>query len=247
MLVAVASLLSLKTLWLVTAGGSAPKGPETVVAEPAPAAKHATPDVTVTGSASLPAELDVAVTGSSKPAEPAASAKPEPLPAPGPLPGPVTQVPTEPDQNTLSAGEKALLQRLQERRQELEARARELDMREGMLKAAESRLDARLQEVKATEARITAANAAKEEVDNQKLKGLVIMYEAMKAKDAARIFDRLDVKLAVEVAGLMNPRKFSDVLAQMTGEAAERITVELANRSPRAPSGALPKIEGRKS
>ena len=40
-----------------------------------------------------------------------------------------------------SAGERALLERLQERRQELDARARELDLRESMLKAAEKKLE----------------------------------------------------------------------------------------------------------
>jgi flagellar motility protein MotE (MotC chaperone) len=232
-LVAAGSLLVLKTLWLVTGGGP-DHGPQTVAAAPAPAAvQQMEPDVTVTGSAAK----------SEKPKEPP---KPEPKEPPGPLPGPVTQVPTEPDQSTLPAGEKALLQRLQERRQELEARERELDMREGMLKAAETRMEARLQELKATEARITAATAEKDEAEKERFKGLVVMYEAMRAKDAARIFDRLDVKLAVDVVNLMNPRKFSEVLAQMSPEAAERLTVELANRKTVTPTSDLPKIEGRK-
>jgi flagellar motility protein MotE (MotC chaperone) len=74
------------------------------------------------------------------------------------------------------------------------------------------------------------------------------MYETMKPKDAARIFDRLDLKILVEVSTQMNPRKMSEVLAQMTPEAAERLTVELANRA--SASGhvsldQLPKIEGK--
>ncbi|KAA5602753.1 MotE family protein [Blastochloris sulfoviridis] len=231
-LVAASSLLVLKTLWLVT-GGSPDRGPETVVAAPAPAAQQMEPDVSATGSAAK----------SEKPKEPP---KPDAKEPPGPMPGPVTQVPTEPDQGTLPAGEKALLQRLQERRQELEARERELDMREGMLKAAETRLEGRLQELKATEARIATATAEKDEAEKERFKGLVVMYEAMRAKDAARIFDRLDVKLAVEVVNLMNPRKFSEVMAQMSPESAERLTVELANRKTVTPTSDLPKIEGRK-
>ena len=75
------------------------------------------------------------------------------------------------------------------------------------------------------------------------------MYENMKAKDAARIFDRLDMRILLEVASQINPRRMSDILAQMTPEAAERLTVELATRSqtrPKAPAASdLPKIEGR--
>ena len=76
------------------------------------------------------------------------------------------------------------------------------------------------------------------------------MYENMKAKEAAKIFDRLDMKILVDVASQINPRRMSDILAQMTPEAAERLTVELATRagSERTPPQAeLPKIEGRPS
>jgi flagellar motility protein MotE (MotC chaperone) len=72
----------------------------------------------------------------------------------------------------------------------------------------------------------------------------------MKAKDAARIFDRLDIRLATEVARLIQPRRMSDILAQMTPEAAERLTVELANMDrgearQKARTDLLPKIGGR--
>ena len=76
------------------------------------------------------------------------------------------------------------------------------------------------------------------------------MYENMKPKDAARIFDRLDMKILVEVSTQMNPRKMSEVLAQMSPDAAQRLTVELANRASGQKSQSpdqLPKIEGKPS
>jgi flagellar motility protein MotE (MotC chaperone) len=74
------------------------------------------------------------------------------------------------------------------------------------------------------------------------------MYENMRAKDAAKIFDRLELKILVDVTTRMNPRRMSDILAQMTPEAAERLTVELANRAMLGAAGTeLPKIEGRPS
>ena len=75
------------------------------------------------------------------------------------------------------------------------------------------------------------------------------MYENMKAKDAARIFDRLDLKILVDVSLQMNPRKMSEILAQMAPESDERLTVELANHAssqPKSPGlDQLPKIEGK--
>jgi flagellar motility protein MotE (MotC chaperone) len=153
-----------------------------------------------------------------------------------------------PPQGMIPAGERAVLERLQDRRQQLDARAKELDMREGLLQAAEKRLEARLAEIKAVEARIGATVKQREQDEINRLKGIVTMYENMKAKEAARVFDRLDIKILVELSSQMNPRKMSEILAQMSPEAAERLTVEIANKAvteKTRSADALPQIEGK--
>jgi flagellar motility protein MotE (MotC chaperone) len=148
-----------------------------------------------------------------------------------------------------SAGERAVLESLNQRRQELDARSRELDVRESLLAATEKKIEARLAEVKETEARINAAAEKKDGAEAGRFKGLVSMYENMKAKDAAKIFDRLELRILLEVAAQINPRRMSDILAQMSPEVAERLTTEIATRSGAVdkgpPAGDLPKIEGR--
>jgi flagellar motility protein MotE (MotC chaperone) len=199
------------------------------------------------------------VTGSVDAPKPPPAAKPA-APADKPAPGAKPATPeAKPDGTVipldggrqLSAGERAILERLHERRQELDARARELDIRENLAKAAEKRLEDRVNELKAVEGRIKTANDQQDEAETARFKGLVTMYENMKAKDAARIFDRLDMKILLDVATKINPRRMSDIMAQMTPEAAERLTVELANRAsltPKAqPASELPKIEGRQN
>ena len=101
-------------------------------------------------------------------------------------------------------------------------------MRESLVLAAEKRLEGRIAQLKQLEAQINEAVRAKDESEAARFKNLVTMYENMKAKDAARVFDRLDLRVLVEVATQINPRRMSDILAQMTPEAAERLTVELA-------------------
>jgi len=152
-----------------------------------------------------------------------------------------------------SPGERAVLESLAQRRQELETRAREIDVRDSLLKAAEKRIEQRLQELKELEARVNGAMSKKDEEEAAKFKSLVGMYESMKAKDAARIFDRLNMRVLIEVVNAMNPRRMADILAQMTPDVAERLTLEIANRSGAVdktqtvdPAG-LPKIEGRPS
>jgi flagellar motility protein MotE (MotC chaperone) len=155
-----------------------------------------------------------------------------------------------PDQNpqSVSASERAILERLQARRQELEQRAREIEIRESLLKSAEKRIEGRVEEMKATETRISTAAGQKAEQDAARFKGIITMYEGMKPKDAAKVFDRLEMSVLYEIASQIAPRKMADILGLMQPEAAERLTVELARRAgadKSAPVAELPKIEGK--
>src|SRR5258708_5554662 len=146
-----------------------------------------------------------------------------------------------PDQTQpVSASERAILERLQSRRQELEARAREIDIRQSLLKAAEKRIESPVGELQATE--------QKTESDAARFKGIITMYEGMKPKDAAKVFDRLEMSVLFEIASQIAPRKMSDILGQMSPEAAERLTTEMAHRAGADKSASaveLPKIEGK--
>ncbi|MGA2124706.1 MAG: MotE family protein [Xanthobacteraceae bacterium] len=218
----------------ITGSTHAPKPPDAGAEGAAPPPKDATRE------AAPPAADAKPKTGEAAP--PAADAKPKTGEAP-------TTV--DVDRPKASAGERAVLESLNQRRQELEARARELDARENLLAAAEKRIETRLGELKEIEGRISGSSQKRDEADTARFKGLITMYESMKAKDAAKIFDRLDPKVLLEVATQMNPRRMSDILAQMTPETAERLTVAIANRSPTPdkgpPPAELPKIEGRPS
>jgi flagellar motility protein MotE (MotC chaperone) len=154
----------------------------------------------------------------------------------------------EENQNPVSPSERAILERLQARRQELEARQREIDIRESLLKAAEKRIETKVEEMKALETRASAASEQKAEAETARFKGLVTMYEGMKPKDAAKVFDRLDMAVLIEIASQIAPRKMSDIMGLMQPDAAERLTVEMAHRAngdKSNPGADLPKIEGK--
>jgi flagellar motility protein MotE (MotC chaperone) len=155
----------------------------------------------------------------------------------------------EDGQPTVSPSERAILERLQARRQELDQRAREIDIRESLLKEAERRIESKVGEMKAIEAKNAAINDQKAEAENARFKGIVTMYENMKPKDAAKVFDRLEMSVLLEIAAQIQPRKMSDIMGLMQPDAAERLTVELARRASgdqsAAASAELPKIEGK--
>lgn len=148
-----------------------------------------------------------------------------------------------------SPAERAILERLHQRRQELDARARELELRENLLKAAEKKVEDRIGELKAIEERIAAVEKKKDDAEAARIKGVATMYEAMKPRDAAKIFDRLDMRVLLDVATKIKPARMSEIMAQMSPETAEKLTVELAGRPPQADKTVdpnnLPKIGGR--
>jgi flagellar motility protein MotE (MotC chaperone) len=150
----------------------------------------------------------------------------------------------------IETSREALLDRLGERRVLMEEREQDLRVREQLLAAAERRLEERLSELEALEARVTAVADAEDERESQEIARLVQVYSAMRAKDAAAIFDLLDLPILVEVANAMNPRKMADILGEMTPESARRLTIALAGSPVQAPletnamNTELPRIEG---
>jgi flagellar motility protein MotE (MotC chaperone) len=180
-----------------------------------------------------------------KPAAAESAAKKGPQEAPPAING--TPVPLEID-HPVSPAERAILESLQKRRAELDARARDLDVREDLLRAAEKRVGGRIEELKELEARIGAVLQQRDEGEAARFKNVVTMYETMKAKDAAKIFDGLDIKVLLDVARDINPRNMSEILAQMTPEKAQRLTAELAARPAQKDHASemdLPKIQGK--
>lgn len=137
----------------------------------------------------------------------------------------------------VSAAEIELLENLVARREALEARARELDMREKLLAAAEQRVDAKITELKKIEASVSKVINEREE---SKIRSLVKIYEKMKAKDAARIFDQLDQGTVLAVVERMREAKAAAIIAQMDGKNAKAVTMGLARQR------ALPKPGGAK-
>jgi flagellar motility protein MotE (MotC chaperone) len=266
-IVAASGLLILRATELVTTGGrlfAETEAPKKVMREEdlppfarALARHRFVPPVDADITGSVPGKKDEPKKDEPKKDDPKGGAKPDPaqqrqaeqrpaqpLPPPAPTPSPT------------SASERAVLERLQERRGAIDDRSRELDMRESLLQAAERKVDGRINELKEVEGRLDAgAKAEQAEVDKQ-LRTVVVMYEAMKPKDAARVFDRLKLDVLVPIATAMKPARMSEIMAAMTPEAAEKLTVALASKprdsaasaapqgsSGGAPAGELPRID----
>jgi flagellar motility protein MotE (MotC chaperone) len=123
-----------------------------------------------------------------------------------------------------------VLENLTRRREELERRSQALAMREKLLAATEKSIDAKINELKKLEARISAMVKQHDKEAESQLKSLVKVYESMKPKDAARIFEQLDMDILLDVTARMREAKMAPVLAAMKSEKAKALTVQLATR-----------------
>ncbi len=129
----------------------------------------------------------------------------------------------------ISEQEILVLRSLASRRQELDERETELNTREQTAIAAEARLDEQIVELKAAEARVASILDQIEAKQDERMASLVRTYEAMKPKDAARIFNTMgDETVLIDLAKSMKPASLAAIMASMDSKRAELVTKRLA-------------------
>lgn len=147
--------------------------------------------------------------------------------AKGPVPAPSAAAAASPPP---SAEEMQVLQQLAARRQALDARAEELERRADLLRAGEARLDQKLREMKEVEAVLQGLLKAQDAQQEAQTRSLVKIYETMKPRDAARIFEDLEMATLLRVVERMGERKLAPVMAEMDPAKARKVTEELARQ-----------------
>lgn len=130
----------------------------------------------------------------------------------------------------VSPAEMDLLTSLSERRNALDERQRELDLKANVIAAAEKRVDDKIAQLKALQDGIEKLLGQRDSKETESLDSLVRIYAAMKPKDAARIFESLDDSVRLGVAGRMKPDTMAGIMASLSPEVAQKMTVELAGR-----------------
>lgn len=208
------------------------------LAQTEPAAPAAAPPADPAADPAANADAAPAATPETPAAEapaaeiPPADAAPAEAPAEG-APAEATaaaEEPTVPDPFDYTDEEVDVLQQLAKRREEIEKRARQLDEREALIQAAEQRMDQKMAELKALQAMVEDLLKKQSEEQEAELKSLVKLYENMKPKDAAQVFEEMDMDVLLDVVERMNERKAAPILALVTPTRAKEITYELASR-----------------
>jgi len=146
--------------------------------------------------------------------------------------------PAPPPPDPQAVAERGVLEALRQRRTELEAREAQLNLRETVLAATERRLAQRVDELTALQRRLEALEAGRGEREEAAWRGLVRTYETMRPRDAAAIFDEMEMPVLVQILDRMGERRAAPVIGAMRPERARTVTAEIARH--RTQRGAAP-------
>ncbi|HPF78311.1 MAG TPA: MotE family protein [Alphaproteobacteria bacterium] len=120
-----------------------------------------------------------------------------------------------------------LFKDLSARRKDIQERERELAVREALLKAAEQEMDQKYKELVSLRSEIKDLLVEQTEEEKARTESLVKIYEGMKPKDAARIFNTLDLDVLLQVVSEMSERKSAPIIASMNPDRARTLTMML--------------------
>lgn len=120
-----------------------------------------------------------------------------------------------------------LFEDLTARRKALSERERELSVREALLKTAEQEIEQKYNELVSLKAEIQDLLVEQNDEEKARTASLVKIYEGMKPKDAARIFNTLDLDVLLAVVSRMSERKSAPVIASMDPARARTLTIML--------------------
>ena len=133
----------------------------------------------------------------------------------------------DPGEGRFGAG---IRQQLSERDRAAAARARQLDLREQATQAAARKIVGAPTDAGAAAAPPPAAPAEPEQSEAERLDDLARIYQAMKPKAAAPIFEQLTLEVQVKVAGRMRERSAAAMMAAMNPKAAATLSMAIAKR-----------------
>ena len=137
----------------------------------------------------------------------------------------------------LSQSEVEVLQALSARRQTLDQRATQIETQDDMMAAAQRRIDERLAELHQLETTVNGLLGQLDQAQEQRLAALVDVYQRMRAKDAANVFNGLDDTVMVQVASRMRQTNLAEVMGRMQPDRARHLTQLLADRARPPTSG----------
>ena len=99
------------------------------------------------------------------------------------------------------------------------------------MEAAEQEMDRKISELAKLRAEIEGLLGQQQKVQEERLRSMVKIYESMKPKEAAAIFNTMDMDILLSVLSRMSERKSAPIFAAMSPQRAQEVTIQLVEQS----------------
>jgi flagellar motility protein MotE (MotC chaperone) len=123
-----------------------------------------------------------------------------------------------------------VLQSLSKRREQLEQRERDIEQRDKLLKAAEKKVDEKVAELATLRKEIETLLQKQQAEEARRTAQLVKIYQNMKPKDAANIFNEMDFDVLIKIVDQMAERRVAPILAAMDPARARDVSRRIAEQ-----------------
>ncbi len=130
----------------------------------------------------------------------------------------------------------SLLIAIQDREAELNAMEMRLNDREQVLRVAAIKIEEQLAQLESAEKRLASTIALADEAAEKDIQRLTAVYENMKPKSAADIFETMDINFAAGFLMRMRPDAAAAVMTSLSADAAYSISVVMAGRNVGVPT-----------
>lgn len=136
----------------------------------------------------------------------------------------------------------SLAAELQARKKELDRREKELNEREENLRALDREVKAKLAKVEAAYSAMQRFSDAAQEQRQAEIGKWVKIYEAMKAPEAAKVFETLDQDLALQILVKMDSKKAGKLIEEMVKDSGDGATDSKSREKARDLANALAEL-----
>lgn len=154
----------------------------------------------------------------------AADAAPAPTPAPLPVSTPVAEMPPPVALAPPNCTDPLLRAAIDEQKADSAGRQNRLREAEAVLAATEARVGTQIQRLNGVKREVEALMTQRSTLQQEDLKRMVAIYEAMKPRDAARILTDMETDIVVDVLDRIAERRAAPILAEMADAKAREVT-----------------------
>lgn len=127
-----------------------------------------------------------------------------------------------------------VIQMLNEREEKVKQLEQKVHLKEKILKETAKQINRRINELTKAEEKLRGTIVQVQTASESDLQKLTTVYESMKPKDAAQIFQAMDANFAAGFFALMQPTTAASIMSELDSDLAYTISAVLAGRNARA-------------